>query len=722
MSRIVVNEIFKGLCWVEVAEADLRLCCGCPPDAAKHLKNRGLLWGGEGHAHGPNALLISDALVSGGRVTSFSEFPIMQMLYMQGMLHQPSRRSELPVLMGLRENVDRQMEYLLRGNYGCLTREELRQSGCDEALAEQLYSIKLWFAEEQVLDKNHLCRPLYLGSDDVEIKNGVTIRRTAFDKFQVSFRGEQVTVDLAGDDKVRPLPYSLVNHRFQWVDFGILHSGEGNGWETGNPCMSGILIHKGKAYAIDAGPGFQEIIGYLGLDIQDIEGLFLTHIHDDHFAGLPDLLQCGHKVKLFATPQVHFTARKKLSALLSIDEEKFSDFFEVINLAPGEWNEHDELEIFPFFSPHPVETNAFWFKKKTSSGFSTYSHLADTISFENLEKLGKHGRGVYDERQLAVLKETYTRYADVKKVDVGGGLIHGVKNDYQKDTSKKIVFSHSHQPQVLETGIISQRSCFGELDVLSPGDSQDLMAKRFSQTLTQHFPSLAPGPVDEILKISEWLTLSRGEVFRVEKDYCAALLNGNMRVKNVSFRGRIMVARGAILGLKPPLDGVEEELVVGTSFVRLLKFPREVLLKKIEHDPDWRQCQAKSDHFNLLNRLLLSKHFYASDIVVRLCACSEEVNLTETALLAGDDLHDLYLLVQGKGAYLSHDKKRQEIKPGDFFGGNDLFTTEYGQYEMEVETDAKLIRIPAPAFKNIPLIWWMIYENCSTLNHLCKIS
>ncbi len=39
-------------------------------------------------------------------------------------------------------------------------------------------------------------------------------------------------------------------------------------------------------------------------DISEVEGIFHTHAHDDHFAGLPALIQSDKRLKYFATPLV----------------------------------------------------------------------------------------------------------------------------------------------------------------------------------------------------------------------------------------------------------------------------------------------------------------------------------------------------------------------------------------------------------------------------------
>jgi len=64
------QKVANGVFWVEIPEADLRILCGCPADAVKHLVRRGLVApttkGGVACETGPNAILLSDTPIQRG--------------------------------------------------------------------------------------------------------------------------------------------------------------------------------------------------------------------------------------------------------------------------------------------------------------------------------------------------------------------------------------------------------------------------------------------------------------------------------------------------------------------------------------------------------------------------------------------------------------------------------------------------------------------------------
>lgn len=130
-----IIKVSHGIFWVEIPQADLRILCGCPADSVKHLMRRGLIAprgpAGRVYENGPNAILLSDRAIQGGRFANLSEFPVLQMLYRQGMLipGHPNNTGRRPLLIGSRRQVASQVEYIFRGNYGLTSAEEIQAAG-----------------------------------------------------------------------------------------------------------------------------------------------------------------------------------------------------------------------------------------------------------------------------------------------------------------------------------------------------------------------------------------------------------------------------------------------------------------------------------------------------------------------------------------------------------------------------------------------------------------
>lgn len=87
---MVKTEIDTGVWFLEVSELDLRILCGSPPDVVKLLMKRGFIvdkhWDKGLWETGPNAILLSDLPMQGGKFANLIEFPVLQMFYRQGMI------------------------------------------------------------------------------------------------------------------------------------------------------------------------------------------------------------------------------------------------------------------------------------------------------------------------------------------------------------------------------------------------------------------------------------------------------------------------------------------------------------------------------------------------------------------------------------------------------------------------------------------------------------
>ena len=64
--------------------------------------------------------------------------------------------------------------------------------------------------------------------------------------------------------------------------------------------------------------------------------------------------------------------------------------------------------------------------------------------------------------------------ADVKKIDIGGGMIHGMAKDFSDDKSKKVILSHTNRNLTPQEKEIGERASFGMIDTLIPSNSNPM--------------------------------------------------------------------------------------------------------------------------------------------------------------------------------------------------------------------------------------------------------
>jgi len=715
-------EVCPGIVWVEVSGADLRLLCGCPADSVKHLMRRGLIRPAEVKGvrceSGPNAILLSDVALQNGAFCNLAEFPVLQMLYRQGMLlpNHPNNTGRRPLLIGRRDLVESQMRYIYRGNYGLVSEAEMVAAGASPELAREMMRLKLRFAFGKIQDSRSLLDGLVLPEDQsaVEIVAGVTIRRTALNKFTISHGDDSVEVDLnLPPYESHECPYPLGAFQFRREYFAVVHSGEGDGWDIHRPSMGAIIVFQGRIYLVDAGPNLLHALTALGIGVNEIEGIFHTHCHDDHFAGLTTLIQGDHRVKYYAAPLVRASVTKKLSALLGIEEDDFEKYFEIHDLEPERWNDIDGLDVRPVYSPHPVETTVMVFRAMAAGGWRSYAHLADVVAMRTLEAMVTEdaSKPGISRAWADRVRAEYLVPVDVKKVDIGGGLIHGDSEDFRDDPSGKIILAHTAFKLNSEQKRIGSGASFGTVDVLVPSH-RDFVWRSAADFLAAYFPSISGDHLNILLNgpvrtfNPETILLKEGQPHQS----IFLLLTGQVEMLDGESDFRSSLSAGALLGEMTGLHGLPPtETYRAVSFVQALEIPCDLYLSFVERHHLFAEISMLMESREFLRKTWLFGGIMATRTLNAIAKA-----MTHRPFAAGESIDgcaDLVGIVSsGRFARLLGATELESLEAGDFFGeemavfGVPAFTS------IVATTPAEVYFIPAALLREIPNVRLKLFE------------
>jgi hemerythrin len=729
MAQIRKVKVSTGIEWVEVPSAGVYILCGCPPDSVKHLMKLGLIVPVERNGWtfetGPNAILLSDVILQNGSFTNMAEFPVLQMLYRQGSLipNHPNNTGSKPILIGAQDQINAQMEYIYRGNYGLVSEEELIKGGASPEMAKVMMRMKLRFAFGAIHHPSALLDNRVLEDEPVEIKNDVFVKRLSMNKFEISYKGESVQTDLNLDHKEHYVPsYPLGYHQVDRDTFSIIHSGDGDGWDVNRPTMSSVIFFQGKIYLVDAGPNVRVTLQALGIGISEIDGIFHTHSHDDHFAGLPAFIRSDRKINYYAAPYVRASVAKKLSALLSIEEERFDDFFNTHDLVVDEWNDVEGLEVRPRMSPHPVETAILQFRALGPDGYKTFGHYADIVALSVLEGMinedeAKPGvsRAFFDQ-----IKEHYLEPMDVKKIDIGGGLIHGDSADFAQDKSGKIILSHTALPLRVDQREIGSGAPFGTSDVLIPA-FQDSTRRYAFNYLETYFPTIPTHAVrtlmnnDVVTFNPETILVKEGE----EIDHIYLLLTGSVEMIKTSGDMLCLVSAGSLVGEITALHHLPAmETYRALTFVQALKIPAKL----------YREVVDKYNLFADIIRLMEGREFLQSTWLF-----GESISYSTQNRLAGSmtchhlNTGDSFVpakkeglgIVRSGSAILYCGKSIVEkLTRGSFFAEDRAIYGKKSGHSLVVDSAFECCMVPAEIVKDIPIVQWKLIESLERRRHL----
>lgn len=721
MSSINKIQISNGIYWLDIPEADLRILCGCPSDVVKHLMKRGLIVNQEKNGvvyeSGPNAILLSEVNIQFSDLANMSEFPVLQMLYKQGMLipNHPNNTGEMPILIGSEEQVNSQIQYIYRGNYGLIAEEEILETGISRELAYDMMRMKKKFAFGKIIHPKEFLQSCVVGCEFTEIKNGVMIKRDKLNEFTIKYQDESVQINLNISTPYES-PYRLGFYNIKRDYFAIIHSGQGDGWNIYKPSMSSILMFQGKIYLIDAGPNIVYILKALGIGINEIEGMFHTHAHDDHFAGITALIKAGHKIKYFATHLVRSSVERKLSALFSTDKKMFSELFEIHDLEFDKWNLINGLDVQPIFSPHPLECSVFFFRTMWGNGYKEYAHLADITSDNVLNEMitrDKNENGI-SEKFFKRVKKNYLRTVDLKKIDIGGGMIHGEAEDFKDDKSKKIVLAHTSQDLEPFQKEIGSDAEFGSVDVLIPARHNYTVEKAVS-FLTSYF-QLSPEQNEHQIKIlsnNDIANFNPGTILIKEGDSIEniyLILTGIVEMIKTEKNIYNSLSAGSLIGESSGLKEIpSKETYRASSYVQALEIPKQLyvnfvknnkLFDKIDHLRDNRDFLGKTSLFGDGLSYTVQNKIAESMIM----SCYPQGHVFK------QNYQNLFLIKSGKIECRIGVEPLEILEEGDFFGEDIAVFGIPGNFRFFVKEKIEVFELRTDIIKEIPIVKWKLFE------------
>jgi hemerythrin len=718
MAKLRKAQVGPGVVWVEAPDADWSILCGCPADVIKTLRRHGLIADHEVQGRraetGPNAILLSDVMLQNGAFCNLAEFPVLQMLYRQGMIlpDHPNNRGRRPLLIGNAQQVQAQLHYIHRGNYGLIGEAELSATGIPAALIPEILAFKKRFAFGHIRHPSELLDTVILDDAPVVLRGGLTVTRRALNLFELRLGDEMVEVDLSippGQTFMPPyeLPKSCAGRDY----FSVIHCGDGNGWDPERPSMGSILTYQGRVYLIDAGPNVHHTLDALGIGVNEIVGLFHTHCHDDHFAGLTTLLRADHRLKYYATPLVRASVTKKLAALMAIDEAMFADCFEIHDLRFDQWNDINGLDVMPLLSPHPVETSILHFRALSQNGYRSYAHWADIVARDVLHgMLGKPGEeGISEEFFQRVIRD-YARPADLKKIDIGGGLIHGSAADFEDDPSPRILLSHLDRPLSDAEQRIGSFSGFGSSDVLI-ASRQDYDWRDASDYLRDYFPRAAQAELATLLNCPirtdrpGTMMLTAGEP--VEK--VMLIVSGTVErivtsgISGGGFTAGSLIGERAALAGRPASHGYRCR-----SYVKSLLIPVPMLREFLNRNGLEDILLARGEARSFLRSTDLCAEPLAETALTRL-AQDLSRQLAPVGQLI-DPAGCLALVARGRVALKSGGRIVEQLGVGAVFNEEQAMFGLPRRWKAFAEQEGELSLLPAASIREVPLLRWTLLE------------
>src|SRR5690606_18810356 len=139
------------------------------------------------------------------------------------------------------------------------------------------------------------------------------------------------------------------------VKLGLEILGSASGFTADEPCTGLALCYNGDYILVDSLPYLDKQLFARGISKNQVSAVFLTHLHDDHCALFP-LVLMPRRVDVITTREIWHMAVDKLSCNLNLEREIVADYFNLVEVQPGETLNYYGLDITPHLTVHSIPT------------------------------------------------------------------------------------------------------------------------------------------------------------------------------------------------------------------------------------------------------------------------------------------------------------------------------------------------------------------------------
>lgn len=572
-----ILNVFPGSYYI--SEGEHALLAGCPPEIIKVLLREKLT--------PPQHVLLPDLPVSQGESQVAIEFPLYYHLFLGGI-----RPATKPLnLLGNQRRVNAAVELLELTLFGPDAKQMVAW-GMTESAAEALARETRWFQMKDSQGKpvaiDALVIKTVISTAAVDL-GWVKIKRVRTNVFLFTpANGEPVEINLTPEcEQVPPYPVSYDLVPSVLVKMGVEVLGGSTGFSTTQPSCGLALCFNGQYLLIDAIPYLYHHLRARGISRNQVQALFLSHIHDDH-CNLVSLLQYNRRVRVLTTPLIYHMMLRKLALTLDRSEESLREYFVFIPLTPGEQTNFYGLRLTPFYSSHTIPTIGARFETTHDGADYRVVVTGDNQSLSDLRRMQK--AGVINLERYQEVASAYRKPAHLLIADGGEGAIHGDPADALDSPAERIVFMHMDKLSDTFDAHFSSASS-GKRYVIVPGET-DYYLTRTIEFLLEYFPDMPPMWISNLLANQRVIKYNTGDIIirkGVKSDgRVYMLLTGHASVIHHDGTQKHMLAlmeAGEIIGEMSIIlgQGIRNASVVALSPVIATAFSEVAFREYVQH-------------------------------------------------------------------------------------------------------------------------------------------
>ena len=271
---------------------------------------------------------------------------------------------------------------------------------------------------------------------------------------------------------------------------------------------------------------------------------------------------------------------------------------------------------------------------------------------------------------METVKEDYRYPADIKKIDIAGGLIHGNAEDFREDSSQKIILSHIEGDLSIEEKTVGSKTNFGIVDVLIPGYF-DFARRQAYDYLQSYFPYVSRHELRCLLN-NELITFTPGSIIldtKNDKSNLFLILSGNVEAVNTRSGSVNSLLAGGMVGSMPEIFIQSATITYrATSFVQALPLPVSLILEFIDKNKISEQFDELEERRDFLQKTDLFGTSLSYPVQNRIALALIPAHYPAGEIISAKHLTVLNLVKEGRLERYMGDDVYGILGSYDFFG------------------------------------------------------
>jgi CRP-like cAMP-binding protein len=450
-------------------------------------------------------------------------------------------------------------------------------------------------------------------------------------------------------------------------------------------------------------------LGNSGISPNQISEVFISHVHEDHIAGLPELLLMGGcRIRVITSNTIYRSLLRVLSAMLALPEKEVATLFDFNPLEPEQPLHIDGKKFEAIYAIHTIPTIAVRVNGLCYSGDMRY----DEVWFDELQQ-----KGILSKARKKELAE-FAQGTSILVQDAGGGAIHTSLTSEVLDSlarkSKHIVLTHTpkNSQKLPETHKSFSNIVFAEHGLVTAvGEQLNRLGEVGKLETISVCPLYARLSISERSLLAQQVTVeewSPGETIFREGHDCggsAYIVHSGLAEIWAKEKRHQVVGRGTSLAERCALISEKHTMsAIAHGPVKLLNLGNETfqsIARRLGLRAAIERAERLWEHpiFENLPWVML----------LDLALDFQPLKLPTGRLLFeyGDLGHECYMLVSGAIAIFDKDLKPlgELVEAGEFFGARSVLFDQPRNAYACVSEDAEIWALPKTALKRLQFVY-----------------